>query len=300
MGNAAQVIFNEEFHQYSIEDKNLISVTQLMSKHRLAPDYSFVDQELLKSKAERGTYIHSEIEKYIKTGEIGFTPELIFVIEQIKKLKLKNLQSEVVVFNEKYGVAGTVDLIADKSKKRIMADYKTGQNVNIEPVRWQLSIYAYLWELMGNEPIDELYLFHLNDNPRVVKIEEIERAEVIKLLESELEGNLYQGKALIYPLHDLERLMVLEERIRLVDLQKKEYEEEQKKLKECIKNAMVEQAIKSWEFPDGSLKITYIAPQQRVGIDTTRLKKEMPEIAAQYEKITEVSDSVRITLRDKE
>lgn len=63
MGTA---IFNKENHTYTLDGKILISVTQLMRKHGLAPDYSGVNEVVLQRKAERGTLIHEEIERYIK------------------------------------------------------------------------------------------------------------------------------------------------------------------------------------------------------------------------------------------
>ena len=59
------LIFNEDKHEYTLDGKKLISVTQLMSKYGLAPDYSNVDPEVLKRKAQRGTLIHKEIEDYL-------------------------------------------------------------------------------------------------------------------------------------------------------------------------------------------------------------------------------------------
>lgn len=64
-------IFKEDTHQYFLVDsktgevvKELISVTTLLRKHGLAPDYSGVPSETLKAKAEYGNLVHSEIEKY--------------------------------------------------------------------------------------------------------------------------------------------------------------------------------------------------------------------------------------------
>jgi hypothetical protein len=67
--------FREDTHEYFLDGRKLISVTQLMRKHGLAPSYDAVPSAVLKAKAERGTLIHKEIEKYIKYGEIGFIPQ---------------------------------------------------------------------------------------------------------------------------------------------------------------------------------------------------------------------------------
>ena len=59
------ITFNSETHTYTNENGvELISTTQLLSKHHLAPDYSGVDSELLAEKREWGNLIHSEINRY--------------------------------------------------------------------------------------------------------------------------------------------------------------------------------------------------------------------------------------------
>ena len=66
-----QVKFKEDTHRYFDlkTGKELISVTTLLRKHGLAPNYGNVDPQVLKAKAERGKLIHLEIEKYIKTKQ---------------------------------------------------------------------------------------------------------------------------------------------------------------------------------------------------------------------------------------
>jgi len=67
----SKVKFNKKTHKYTLVDSkgkkisDLISVTQLLKKHEISPDYSQVDEETLNAKARRGTVIHEELEKYI-------------------------------------------------------------------------------------------------------------------------------------------------------------------------------------------------------------------------------------------
>jgi hypothetical protein len=46
--------------------------------------------------------------------------------------------------------------------------------------------------------------------------------------------------------------------------------------------------------------MTYVAPTTRTTIDSTKLKKDHPEIAEQYSKTSNVSASVRVTLKGGE
>ena len=61
---------------------------------------------------------------------------------------------------------------------------------------------------------------------------------------------------------------------------------------------MEERGVKSFE--NSYFKITYVAPVERVTIDSTRLKKEKPEIAKEYSKSSTTKASVRITLKENE
>ena len=108
--------FNPETHEYFSDGKKLISVTQLMRKHGLAPDYSGVPDSVLVAKAERGTLVHKEIETYIKTGEIGFTEECTEFAAYCSREGIEPTASETIVYN---GIAaGTIDLVYIQGGKR--------------------------------------------------------------------------------------------------------------------------------------------------------------------------------------
>ena len=66
-------------------------------------------------------------------------------------------------------------------------------------------------------------------------------------------------------------------------------------MREVIKAAMEQYNVKSFENED--VKMTYIAPTERKSIDTTRLKKEHPEIAEAYQKVSQVKASVKIEVK---
>lgn len=77
--------------------------------------------------------------------------------------------------------------------------------------------------------------------------------------------------------------------------QKEALEKQEKLLRSKLASAMDTYGIKSFE--NDSLKLTYIPPTTRNSLDSTRLKKEMPEIAEKYNKVSKVSASVKITMK---
>lgn len=290
-------IFREDTHQYFLVDvntgevvKELISVTTLLSKHGLSPDYSNVPSETLKAKAEYGKLVHKELEDYIKSGVIGFTQELQDFIAYCNNNKFMPTQSEFIVHNDI--VAGTADVRGYDNTNIILGDFKTTATLHKEAVSWQLSIYAYLF----NKDIQhKLKAFHFNDGLKVVDIELKPVEEIEKLLECERNGEIYQSKQLVVEADLMAQLIEAEAVIKQFDLQKKEAEANAEKLRQMLLEKMREQGIKSFE--NDRIKLTYIEPTTRETIDSTRLKKEMPEIAEQYKKISNVKGSVRITLK---
>lgn len=68
----------------------------------------------------------------------------------------------------------------------------------------------------------------------------------------------------------------------------------EKQLKEEIKQAMETNGVQSLEF--GELKIKYRSASTRTSIDSTRLKKELPDIYEEYSKTSEVASSISISV----
>ena len=76
---------------------------------------------------------------------------------------------------------------------------------------------------------------------------------------------------------------------------KKELDEQEKQLKQKLVEAMGMYGIKSFE--NDQIKMTYVAPTTRNTIDSTRLKKDHPDIVEQYSKTSNVSASVRVVTK---
>ena len=66
-------------------------------------------------------------------------------------------------------------------------------------------------------------------------------------------------------------------------------------MREKLREAMEKYGVKSFETPE--IKFTYVAPTTRTSIDSTKLKKDLPDVAAKYSKTSKVSASVKITVK---
>lgn len=75
----------------------------------------------------------------------------------------------------------------------------------------------------------------------------------------------------------------------------KRMEAESDELRDNLKAAMEKYNVKKFEG-DG-VTITYIEPTTRTSVDSTKLKKKYPDIAEECSKVSNVSASVRISLK---
>lgn len=78
-------------------------------------------------------------------------------------------------------------------------------------------------------------------------------------------------------------------------LQKKQIEEQEKAMRVQLLAAMEKYGVKSFENED--VKFTYVAATTRITIDSAKLKKDLPEVAEKYSKTSNVSASVKITVK---
>src|SRR5260221_724592 len=141
------VHFDEPTHKYTLNGKNLTSITTILSIYKPPFDPTGViagccakrdgitklevqqKWEDKKNKAgDRGTKFHAEIENYINTGNI-VDGEYKEIITEFSKIRPKEkLYSEVVLSSERYGAAGTADIVRlfDDNSIQVM-DWKTNE-----------------------------------------------------------------------------------------------------------------------------------------------------------------------------
>ena len=297
-----EIRFDEATHTYSLGKKKLISVTQLLKKHSLSPDYSNIDidEEVLSRKAKRGSLIHKEIEDYIKTGEYGFSRELDEFIRIVEEKGMKDLDPERIFHDDL--IAGTADLLATYIKKEgdkeaivhVLVDYKTSAQVHFESCRWQLSLY----ERLSKSEIDELYVLHFpEDAPgRLIPIERIPAVEIEKLLVAERNEEVYSPPGLVVREELVREARTAEELVTLTEQENKKAVARRDLIRAKLYEAMIGQGVESFESE--KLKITLVEPTVRMSLDSKKLRMERPDIAADYSKSSKVAGSVRITLRE--
>ena len=290
-----EIKFDENLHKYTVDGKEVISVTQLLQKHRITPSYDSVDKELLRVASERGTLIHEEVENWIENNETGFTEEAERICDYLNSTADRDSQiiSEQIVANDV--VAGRFDVLYTHAKKLVLADIKTGNSKHLFGWSWQLSLYKYLYEKMYGEKIESLIvMWAKNDGMTVIPCEYVGDDKIENLLNAEREGRLISDVDLGVSEEELEDLTELMEEIEIKEYELNLMKEKVDKVKETLYSTMEKEGIKTVDR--NKLKITYVAPSTRVSVDSKKLQKEEPEIYKKYVKTTTVAGSIKITL----
>ena len=289
-----EIKFDEILHKYTVDGKEVISVTQLLQKHKITPSYDAVDKELLRMASERGTLIHEEVEKWIESGECGFTEEAEKICDFLFERADENskIMSEQMVANDV--VAGRFDVLYTHDKKLVLTDIKTGNTKHLFGWSWQLSLYKYLYEKMYGKEIDSLEILWANGDLTVIPCEYVGDDKIENLLNAEREGRVISDVDLGVSEEELEDLQELLEEI---DKKKEELnvmEGKVKKIKNILYGTMKKNGVKTVDR--NKLKITYVAPSTRTSVDSKKLQKEEPEIYKKYVETTTVAGSIKITL----
>lgn len=288
--------FDEATHRYFDGEKQLISVTTLMRKHGLSPDYSGINSDVLQAKAERGSLIHKEIEEFIKNHEIGFTTECAEFARFIAVNAYYVCSSEFIVYNDV--AAGTVDLWLENSDgEPIIADIKTTATLHTDAVSWQLSIYNFLNGWRAKKA--QAFHFGSRDKLNVVDIPLKPKEEVEALFEAERRGEIYKSFLAVAPIDEgaLSALADFERVIAEAEATKKAAEAQRDEIKAALIADMEKNGVKTFETD--KIRLTYVAPSTRATIDTAKLKKELPEVAEKYTKTSETKASLRITIKEQ-
>lgn len=291
----SKLVFDEEKHKYTLNGNPLISCTQLMRKHNLSPDYSGVDGEVLKKSAEYGTIVHKELEMFIKENAPSFTKEVEnfegWLLENGFESKLR--ASELMVNNDI--IAGCIDLILGDDDELIIADFKTTSSIHKDSVSWQLSIYR---NLLGLD-VKKGLCFHIKgDLFEVVEIPLKTKEEVERLFQCEREGEIYQANDLM-DTESVEKIIALQDTLISYKEQAKKIEEELEGFKTALLGKMEEYGILTWKIENNGVKMNFtrILEAKRESVDSTKLKKDHPDIYEAYKKTSIIKPSIRITFK---
>lgn len=293
--NPSNVVFTPEDHRYFLNGKELSGITGLIKSQLFADKYANIPQFVLDRAAERGTIIHESIELY----DAGFEPkESTPELNSYKRIKadngLKTLANEYIVSDNKH-FASSIDLVfTNGGKNIILADIKTTSVLDKEYVRWQLSIYAYLFELQNPDlKVSKLYALWLRgDKSEFVEVERIDTEIVKELLQCEVEG-----KQFVNPLAKTEQTVPAEIKnaemaVYTIITQIKELDARKKELSKGLLKLMQDNDVKSYKGEH--ITLSRKAAYTKKSLDNKKLEDEYPEVYAACLKTTDYPESLQI------
>lgn len=202
--------FIEATHTYMNGELEYLSVTKLIGKYERPFNSSMVAHMSAKRSGkgkdyylnlwdlkrdiavDYGNSIHKAVELWIKYEIKPTQPHLLKAVDKfIEQFGHIEWQSEVRLFNAKYELGGTIDLLSEKSK--IIADIKTNDTLkkgskgnfikpmnkvkvsNLNKVRLQTRIYE---EMIGEEHQRLVYMWN-GEEYEVIELEDIDISPIL-------------------------------------------------------------------------------------------------------------------------
>ena len=309
--------FEEKDHIYTVNGEIAgISVTELLAKHGLAPDYSGINKKKLRESADKGKEVHKDLEDVLNIAAYKPKTEQGKHFAEWVKENLDCGVGEQKLAYEYKGliIAGTADIMAiAKDKTLIVADHKNTAKFHREYVSWQVSILDYFARKLGREKVNgkilgwkgakEFYCFHYDPKTGEMKVYELEKIadeEIERLIECEYNNEIYQRAVLVIDPELEQKYLLAEEKFIEFEKQGKELQKARDDLRAELLKLFEEQGIKSWESRDGKLLVTYVAPSEQLRVDSTKLKTKYPQVFTDCQKLSKVKAQIRVKVRGED
>ena len=305
------IFFDEKEHTYTNQKTGEqylnFSTFWELDTLQIVPDLPHI-----RKAAEYGKTIHRYLQEHLFNGTADFIPEVAFVEDYLQQYNfLKgNIKTkrEKLIYNHDLKIAGTCDLLIEFDyddvnfeKRLIIADYKTGKGVKKEQWISQLAFYS----LMFPNKIIAYLVFHLPENEEFSVIEfssedvEKEKERILRFLTDRKNRNeqalaIFERSGEVVRFKNFIALQYMKEKLKLAVGQLDDMLEEDK---QWSLNVMLDNGVKN--ILVDNISMILVNAYEKPNIDTTLLKKEMPEIAEQYTIISEVKASLRVKLKEK-
>lgn len=284
----SKVIFNKEDHTYKLGEVFLQGITGILSKHLFQDKYDNVPDFVLQRAASRGTFIHECCELVDTLGIIPDSIEAQNYIKLKEKHSLTTISNEYIVSDEQHFASAIDVVLSDYS----LADIKTTAKFDNDYVSWQLSIYAYLFELQNPElKANKLYGIWLrNDTAELIEVEKKPKELIKELLRCEAEGELF-----VSPLEKItapSRIYEVEKFLIDLDTQAKEIEAKRKELLEGILKEMEKANVDKWETE--KIRLTRRKATTSERFDSKAFKEFNPDLYQQFMKVSPVKSSITL------
>lgn len=287
--------FDKEQHHYFLGVAELSGITGFLKKLVFPNKYKDIPLWILDRAASNGTLIHESIE--LLDG--GFPPaEMSDELKSYQRIKKENnlvtVANEYIVTDKEHFASG-IDLVLTNDKEEIiLADIKTTSVLDKEYVSWQLSIYAYLFEMQNPSlKANKLFVIWLRgDKSEYAEVERIDTEIIKDLLQCEVDGRQFINP-LAKPDADVPiAIKNAEYSVYTLVTQLKELNEKKKQLSEGLLKLMQENDVKSYKGQ--YITLSRKAAYTKKNIDNKKLEKKYPEVYAACIKETNYPETIQI------
>lgn len=302
----SSVIFNEEDHSYYLpeKDKYLSGITGMLERQLFPETYAGIPEAIIKQAAEYGKSVHKSIEDFDMNWENDGTQEVADYISLISEQGLVHETSEYLItdgeeyasmIDKVYRVDETTFDIGDIKTYGVMTPEKR------EKARWQLSVYAFLFEKMNKKTkVSRIFILHIrNKTKKDGSFDHI--ADFIELVRipSEIVKELLLadsvGEQFVNPYAIPEDIRQQEPLIRKLIQAKTDAETKLNSIKARILSLMEAQDIKSWATE--TMRITRKLPTTRSSFSFADFKEAHSNIDIEpFMRTSKVAGSLTITL----
>lgn len=300
------VVFNHEDHTYYLpeKDKYLSGITGMLERQLFPDTYAGIPEAIIKQAAEYGTAAHQSIENFDMDWENDGTQEVADYIRLIAENGLVHETSEYLItdgenyasmIDKVYRVDEITFDIGDIKTYGVMTPDKR------EKARWQLSIYAYLFELQNKKAkVRRIFILHIrNKGKKDGSFDHISDFIELVRIPSEIVKELLladsKGEQFINPYSIPEDIRLQENEIRELIQTKQDAETRLNSIKARILSLMEANDIKSWATE--TMKITRKSSSTRSSFNLDAFKEANPNMDLEpFMKISEVSGSLTIAV----
>ena len=292
----SRVRFDSGPHRYTLDGRELRGVTGMLER-RLFPDkYRGVPDTVLQAAAVRGSIIHGTIEL---ADDIGLESDM----EEVKGYALLKERHGLVYEASEYIVsdnerfASCVDKVFRESDTEFsLADIKTTYRLDTEYVRWQLSVYAHLFETQnpGCSVVSLYGIWLRGDRHELVRVERIPDEVIMELLDAEAGdrpfANPYAVPAGAGRLPD--KYLAMENCFAEAVEQARYWKERLEDMKDGLMREMVKAGVYLWKGD----RVSVIRKKEtcRKVFDRDRFEADYPGIYERYMKEVPVTGSVTL------
>lgn len=302
------VLFKEDTHQYfrQSDGKELQGITGIIQRQLFTDEFDGIPQRILQNAALYGSDVHKRIEAFDSQWINDGTQEVQDYISICKEHGLVHEASEYLVTDgENYASA------IDKCYRLNDAEFSIGDvktyygkltGDKLQKCRWQLSIYAYLFELQNPKAkIRDLFVIHLRNKEKkdgtydhiseIIYVDRIPSEFCKDLLDCELRGEQFKN-----PFSLPEDIEPQISRLKALIAIKNATEEELNAIKANILSSMEFLDVKSWMYD--TVRLTRKLPTTRTSFDLKSFRAAHTEITDYdlYFKTSNIAGSLMVAV----